>query len=158
MDISSLAAELVAAATAKGVTIGLAESCTGGLLSACITDIAGSSAVLQASLVTYSNEAKVSLLGVPAEVIVVHGAVSAEVAAAMVNGVLARIDVDLVISITGIAGPSGGSTEKPIGTVWFGFGQRGRGVVTFHELFSGSRDEIRRQSVAYALKMLSAEL
>ena len=154
MDTQSKAQRLLDLAIAKSKTIGLAESCTGGLVAASITDLAGASAVLQASLVTYSNAAKMALLDVPETVLAEHGAVSAETAAAMVAGVLDKVAVDMAVSITGIAGPGGGSAAKPVGTVWFGIQQRGAPVVTECLHFSGSRADIRSQAVGFALDAL----
>ena len=149
-----MAQELVAVAAAKGLTIALAESCTGGMLAATITDIAGSSAVLQASFVTYSNLAKIAMLHVPKNVLCEHGAVSSEIAAAMADGVIKNLNVNISLSITGIAGPGGGSAAKPIGTVWFGYRQYDNAVKTECLHFHGSRAEIRQQAVAHALKIL----
>lgn len=104
----------------KNVTIATAESCTGGLIAATLTEVAGSSAVVDRGFVTYSNEAKFDMLGVPADLIEASGAVSGEVAAAMAEGALARANADITIAVTGIAGPDGGTDIKPVGLVWFG--------------------------------------
>ena len=110
--------------SAHGLKIAMAESCTGGLVSALLTDVSGSSAVLWGGVVAYSNECKTELLGVERETIERHGAVSAETARAMSIGLLQKSDVDLAIGITGIAGPTGGTVEKPVGLVWFSWAKR----------------------------------
>ena len=104
----------------KGIMVATAESCTGGLIAGTLTEVPGSSAVVDRGFVTYSNEAKTDMLGVPAEMIERYGAVSGEVAAAMAEGALARANADLTVSVTGVAGPDGGSDLKPVGLVWFG--------------------------------------
>src|SRR6516225_8261649 len=109
-----------------GRRLATAESCTGGMVAARLTDIAGSSDVVERGFITYSNEAKMELLGVPKALIADHGAVSAHVARAMAEGALAHAPVDLAVSITGIAGPGGGSERKPVGLVYFGLARRGR--------------------------------
>lgn len=133
-----------------------AESCTGGWVAQAITAIAGSSAWFERGFVTYSNEAKQEMLGVPAETIATHGAVSAETAAAMARGALARSRAALAVSITGVAGPTGGSVAKPVGTVWFGFAVRAGALSTRHRLFAGDRYSIRAQAVRFALQGLLA--
>jgi nicotinamide-nucleotide amidase len=155
-----LAAErLLAKARGAGLRIGTAESCTGGLIAGALTAIAGSSDVVEAGFVTYSNEAKTAMLAVPAELFATVGAVSDPVAAAMATGVLDRSPrIDLAVSVTGIAGPGGGSAEKPVGLVHFGLARRGRPVATSHEIFPGDRAGIRRATVAQALMLLAATL
>jgi nicotinamide-nucleotide amidase len=138
--------------------IATAESCTGGLIAATLTAIAGSSDVVERGFVTYSNAAKTGMLGVPAELIARHGAVSEEVARAMAEGALAHSPADLAVSVTGVAGPGGGSTEKPVGLVWFGCLRRGRSPGTLRRVFPGDRTEVRRASVAQALQLLRSEL
>ena len=132
----------------------MAESCTGGLIAASITNVSGASVVFHASLVTYSNTAKMRLLGVPEEHLLAHGAVSGEVAEAMTQGVLLHTDVDIALSVTGIAGPGGGSEEKPVGTVWFGCQLSGDLPVSICKHFEGDRASVREQSVEFALVML----
>ncbi len=147
---------LVEAYTAAGLMIAAAESCTGGLIAGAITEIAGSSTVFDRGFVTYSNEAKQEMLGVPPEMIVQHGAVSENVARAMAEGALARSKADVAVAVTGIAGPGGGSAEKPVGTVWFGLARR-RGTVTSERLvFSGGRSDVRQATVEHALFLLGA--
>ena len=130
-----------------------AESCTGGMIAAALTDIAGSSAVVERGFVTYSNAAKSELLGISPALIVARGAVSAEVAAAMAEGALAHSHTAVAVSVTGIAGPDGGSPEKPVGLVWFGLSTSGE-TTTKHEVFSGDRADIRRQATEKALALL----
>ena len=137
-----------------GLKLATAESCTGGMVAAALTDIAGSSSVVERGFVTYSNEAKTELLGVPADLIRRHGAVSAEVAAAMAEGALARAPVDLAVSITGIAGPGGATPGKPVGLVYLGIVRRGSEVQTERHVFEGDRSEIRSTATRRALELL----
>jgi len=151
------ATRLVRLAKAAGVKLATAESCTGGLIAGAITAVPGSSAVFTHGFVTYGNDAKAEMLGVEPGLIEAVGAVSSEVAAAMAQGALARGKADVAVSVTGIAGPDGGSAEKPVGTVWFGLAKAG-GVTTYHRLFAGSRRAVRAQSVDFALGLLSKEV
>jgi nicotinamide-nucleotide amidase len=151
--LSNLAEKVVAAFTAQGKMLATAESCTGGMIAAALTDIAGSSAVVERGFVTYSNAAKSELLGISPALIVARGAVSAEVAAAMAEGALAHSHTAVAVSVTGIAGPDGGSPEKPVGLVWFGLSTSGE-TTTKHEVFSGDRADIRRQATEKALALL----
>jgi nicotinamide-nucleotide amidase len=155
--LTALASELIAEGTARGVTIATAESCTGGLIVGALTEIAGSSAVVDRGFVTYSNEAKAEMLGVPAELIARLGAVSKEVAVAMVEGALARSNADIAVSVTGVAGPGGGTRDKPVGVVHFAAMPRG-GLVRHAEHRFGDigRSEIRLATVREALLMLRA--
>jgi nicotinamide-nucleotide amidase len=149
------AAEVLAACRVRGWKVATAESCTGGLIAGALTDIAGSSDVVEGGFVTYSNEVKTLSLGVPSELIARVGAVSAEVARAMAEGVLARLpQVDLAIAVTGVAGPGGGSAEKPVGLVHFGLARRGGPPLAHHEIFPGDRAAIRLATVLKALAML----
>jgi nicotinamide-nucleotide amidase len=142
---------------AKKLTIATAESCTGGLVAATLTEIPGSSDVVERGFVTYSNAAKTAMLGVPADVIARFGAVSRETAEAMAQGALAHSPADLAVSITGIAGPGGGSPGKPVGLVHFAAAARG-GPLVHHESRFGDigRAQVRHVSVKQALDMLSA--
>lgn len=133
-------------------TLVTAESCTGGWVAQVVTSVAGSSAWFERGFVTYSNDAKHEALGVPRDVLRKHGAVSEETARAMALGALAHSRATLALSITGIAGPGGGSAEKPVGTVCFGWAARGRDPVTQTRLFGGDRESVRRQSVIHALE------
>jgi len=151
-----IAAELVALCKARGVTVATAESCTGGLIAAAITEVPGSSAVFGQGFVTYSNAAKTELLGVPAGLIAAIGAVSEAVAARMAAGARKRAGADLAVSVTGIAGPDGGTPQKPVGTVCFGLASPS-GVTTYTKRFMGNRHEVREQSVAFALELLSKQ-
>ncbi len=128
-----------------------AESCTGGWISKVCTDIPGSSAWFERGFVTYSNEAKHEMLGVPEEKLLAFGAVSREVAESMATGVLNHAPVQYGLAVTGVAGPDGGSDEKPVGTVWFAWSARGRVPESECCLFSGDRDDVRRKTVAHAL-------
>lgn len=149
-----IAARLVLACRTRRLTLATAESCTGGLIAGAITAIAGSSAVLDRGFVTYSNAAKTEMLGVPAALIRDVGAVSQAVAQHMAAGAKQQAQVGIAVSVTGIAGPDGGSAEKPVGTVWFGLANRHGEVTTHHMLFPGDRDAIRAASVDYALTLL----
>jgi PncC family amidohydrolase len=137
----------------RSLTLGLAESCTGGLVASRITDVPGSSAYFMAGLVTYSNEAKTKFLSVPDKIITRHGAVSNIVAERMAKGVRAAAGVDIGLSITGIAGPDGGSPGKPVGTVFIALATKKQAFVK-KCLFRGNRREVRRHSSEEALTML----
>lgn len=143
---------------AAGWRLATAESCTGGLVAAALTEIAGSSDVVDRGFVTYSNAAKSDMLGVPAALIETHGAVSAEVARAMASGALARSAAQAAVSITGVAGPGGGSETKPVGTVWFGLAAQGTAPSAERMLFSGDRAAVRLASVRHALSLLHRAL
>lgn len=152
--IAHLAAEFLAAARHRSMRVATAESCTGGLVSAALTEIAGSSDVFERGFVTYSNLAKTELLGVPAELIAEHGAVSAPVARAMAEGALERSQAGIAVAITGVAGP-GSSESKPAGLVHFGLAQSGHETVTRDCQFSGlDRAGVRKASVRTALEWL----
>jgi nicotinamide-nucleotide amidase len=140
----------------KQLRVTTAESCTGGLIAAALTAIAGSSDVVDRAFVTYSNEAKREMIGVPWDAILGHGAVSEPVARAMAAGALARANADIAVSVTGVAGPGGGSAEKPVGLVHFGAVRTGFDPVVEQHVFPGDRDQIRRLTVLTALAMLSA--
>jgi nicotinamide-nucleotide amidase len=146
---------LVRAYAASGRRIATAESCTGGLVAGLLTAVPGSSAVLERGFVTYSNEAKTDLVGVPTDLISAHGAVSEPVARAMAEGALGRSRADAAVSITGIAGPGGGSPNKPVGLVHFGFAPKGAPTRHIERRFGDlGRAEIRRLSVEQALALL----
>jgi nicotinamide-nucleotide amidase len=150
----ALAEKVLAACRQRGWTLATAESCTGGMVAAALTSIAGASDVFERGFVTYTDRAKSELLGIDAALIKEHGAVSAETAAAMAAGALAKAPVDLAVSITGIAGPSGGSAEKPVGLVYFGLAVRGGAVVTEKKILGGDRDGIRYAATLRALELL----
>lgn len=149
-----LAQKLVSTATQAGIKVATAESCTGGGVAAAITDIAGSSAVLDCGLVTYANRAKQHLLSVPEHTLAEHGAVSRETAEAMLAGLWPQSDAAAAVAITGIAGPDGGTAEKPVGTVWFAWGLRGNGTESSCMRFDGDRATVRAEAVDYALNRL----
>ena len=157
--MNDLAERLVKEAISKGVMIAAAESCTGGLVSAAITSIAGSSAMFDRGFGTYSNEAQAELLGVSSDLIKNYGAVSAEVATAMAEGALTHSKATLSVAITGIAGPGGGSIEKPVGLVHFATAVKGQDTRAFEKrLGSISRDAIRHGAVHAALQALLSRL
>lgn len=131
-----------------------AESCTGGLIAATCTDLAGSSAWFERGLVTYSNAAKTELLGVDPALIAQHGAVSDAVVRAMVQGALKHAHAQVAVAVTGVAGPGGGSADKPVGTVWFGFALPGQ-VLTERRHFAGDRAQVRSATVQHALVRLT---
>jgi nicotinamide-nucleotide amidase len=134
----------------RRLSLATAESCTGGWIAKCCTDRAGSSAWFERGFVTYSNAAKHDLLGVDAQVLEQAGAVSEIVARQMAAGAVSRSAADVSVAVTGIAGPDGGSADKPVGTVWFGWSLEGA-VSTDCRVFDGDRDSVRRQAVAHAL-------
>jgi len=158
-DILALAADVLDGCRRRGWRIATCESCTGGLVAAALTEAAGSSAVFDRGYVTYSNDAKAALLGVPEHLLASYGAVSSQVAAAMAQGALARADADLTVSITGIAGPGGGSAEKPVGLVYFATAVQGGGIVGHMELYGDlGRSAVRQAALATALRLLQARL
>ncbi len=149
------ATRVLDACRARGWTVATAESCTGGLVAAALTAIAGSSDVVDRGFVTYSNAAKQSMLGVPATLLDRHGAVSREVAEAMARGALAQSPVDLAVAITGIAGPGGGNAEKPVGLVHFAAAARDGRLVSREQRYGDiGRETVRHRSVLEALGML----
>ena len=155
-EIWTQAEDLLAACRDRGQKVATAESCTGGLIAGALTAIAGSSDVVERGFVNYSNEAKHEMLGVPAPLFDQVGAVSEEVARAMAEGAVNRSPADLAVSVTGIAGPGGGSPEKPVGLVHMAAARQG--VETRHErhVFPGDRDAVRRATVVAALTLLQA--
>ncbi len=152
------AESLLAACRAKDIMLATAESCTGGLIAATLTAIAGSSDVLDRGFVTYSNEAKHEQIGVPMPLIQAHGAVSEEVARAMAEGALARSRATIAISVTGITGPGGGTAEKPVGLVCFGLAKTGQPAVSETHILPGDRAGIRAAAVAHAFAMIRARI
>jgi nicotinamide-nucleotide amidase len=153
----TLAIDVGKALQRKGWMLATAESCTGGGVAQAVTDIAGSSGWFERGFVTYSNEAKSAMLGVPAELIAQHGAVSAEVAAAMATGAVAHSAAQVALSTTGIAGPGGAVPGKPVGTVWFGWSVGGV-ADTERMVFDGDRQAVREQAVLHALQGLLRRL
>jgi nicotinamide-nucleotide amidase len=152
--LSDLAEKVLNAFKTKGKMLATAESCTGGMVAAALTDIAGSSAVVERGFVTYSNRAKAQLLGIDPALIEAHGAVSREVAEAMARGALAQSATDVAVAVTGIAGPDGGTADKPVGLVWFGLAAAGTPTTTNHVVFKGDRAHVRRQATEKALALL----
>lgn len=152
-DLFELARDVGQALHTKGQLLATAESCTGGGVAQAVTDIAGSSAWFERGFVTYTNLSKTEMLGVPAQLIASHGAVSEEVAAAMARGALAHSGAHVAVATTGIAGPGGAVPGKPVGTVWFGWASAGA-VQTERQVFAGDRQAVREQAVAHALRGL----
>ena len=155
-EIREAAEQVLLTCRMKKLKVVTAESCTGGLIAAALTAIAGSSDVVDRGFVTYSNEAKREMIGVPWDAILGHGAVSEPVARAMAAGALARSNADIAVSVTGVAGPGGGSDEKPVGLVHLGAVRAGFEPIVERHVFPGDRDQIRRLTVLTALAMVSA--
>jgi nicotinamide-nucleotide amidase len=154
-EVQALATRVLAAARARKWMIATAESCTGGLVAGALTEIAGSSDVVDRGFITYSNQAKTALVGVPETTLTAHGAVSRQTAEAMAKGALERAGVDLTVAITGIAGPGGGSAEKPVGLVHFAAAAKdGRLIQREKRYGDAGRSEVRRLSVIEALNLL----
>jgi nicotinamide-nucleotide amidase len=159
--VRDLAQTLVDALNAAGKTLSTAESCTGGWIAKTLTDIPGSSACFAYGIVSYSNGAKESLLGVGNQTLIDHGAVSAETVTEMAEGALGLSGADLGVAVSGIAGPDGGGDDKPVGTVWFAWAVRGKSGITTdtdRQTFEGSREAIRLQSVVHALRGVQERL
>jgi nicotinamide-nucleotide amidase len=158
-EAEELARQVLVKCRAGGIMVATAESCTGGMIAAALTDIAGSSAVVDRGFVTYSNEAKTEMLGVRQETLRAHGAVSAETACEMAAGALRHSRAGIAVSVTGIAGPDGASPEKPVGLVWFGLARTGQEAVAEKRLFDNrGRAFVRSESVKTALGMILAAL
>ncbi|RWM14357.1 MAG: CinA family protein [Mesorhizobium sp.] len=154
MSNAELAIALLQACQQRGIMLATAESCTGGLIIAALTDIAGSSVVVDRGFITYSNEAKMEMLGVSAATLDAHGAVSRETVLEMAAGALTYSQASLSLAVTGIAGPSGGSADKPVGLVWFGIALAGLPVVAERQLFGQKgREFIRHETVRHALQL-----
>jgi nicotinamide-nucleotide amidase len=154
-ETRALAVRVLDACRARKWTVATAESCTGGLVAGALTEIAGSSDVVDRGFVTYSNAAKMAMVGVPKATLRQFGAVSRQTAQAMASGALARADVDLTVAITGVAGPGGGSTEKPVGLVHFAMATKDGGLAHREKRYGDiGRSEVRRLSVIEALTML----
>ncbi len=154
-EILALAQLVLEGCRARGWHVATAESCTGGLVAAALTAIAGSSDVVERGLVAYSNEAKSELLGVPPATIAAYGAISAETAAAMARGAVGRAAVDLAVSVTGIAGPGGGSATKPVGLVFLGLAWRDGQSRTERHVFPGDRAAVRNAALLRALSLIA---
>ncbi len=150
--------DLVETLTSKmrglGLMLATAESCTGGMIAVAMTERPGSSAVFERGFVTYSNDAKTELLDVPKDMLMKHGAVSSQVAIAMVKGAIAHSRAEIAVSVTGVAGPDGGTEKKPVGLVYIGFGDKAGVIEVAEHRFSGDRASIRQQTTESALKHL----
>jgi nicotinamide-nucleotide amidase len=157
LPFEALAQQVLDACRVRGIMLATAESCTGGMIAAALTDIAGSSDVIDRGFVTYSNEAKMEMIGVSKTTLDAHGAVSRETALEMASGALARSHAGIALAVTGIAGPGGGSLEKPVGLVWFGLAMTERETIAERRLFDDrGRAFIRGESVKTALEMVPA--
>jgi nicotinamide-nucleotide amidase len=152
-ELEELALKLGRALEKRRWRLATAESCTGGWIGKAVTDVAGSSQWFSGGIVAYSNAAKVGLLGVPGDAIAAHGAVSEETVCAMAEGARSRFAADLAVAVSGVAGPGGGSADKPVGTVHFAWAEAG-GVTAARRIFAGGRESVRRQTVAVALERL----
>jgi nicotinamide-nucleotide amidase len=153
-DWGGLADRFLKACARRKILVATAESCTGGMIISLLTDIPGSSSMVDRGFVTYSNEAKEDMVGVSRETLEKHGAVSAETAYEMAEGALKNSRAGITLAVTGIAGPDGGSAEKPVGLVWFGMALKGKPVVTEKVIFQNlGRDYIRRETAKHALHM-----
>ena len=154
-DIVEAAKNLLTICKRKNLLVATAESCTAGLVAGTLTEVPGTSSILDRGFITYSNEAKHQMLGVPQETLEKHGAVSAQTAEAMVRGVLGRSRVHLAVSVTGIAGPDGGNEKKPVGLVFFAAGTRGGKILAVEKRYGAvGRSQVRKQSVLQAFRML----
>lgn len=153
-ELMQLSEQVGLALKAQGATVTTAESCTGGWIAKALTDIAGSSAWFERGFVTYSNEAKSQMIGVSEVTLLDNGAVSEPVVVEMAIGALRAARATYAVSVSGVAGPDGGSAEKPVGTVWFGVACANGQGVTRRECFAGDREAVRRQATAYALNLL----
>lgn len=152
---ADLAAKALEACRSRGLMVATAESCTGGMVAAALTDIAGSSDVFDRGFVTYSNEAKMDMLGVDPQTLADHGAVSKQTALEMADGALARSRADIAVALTGIAGPGGGTPDKPVGLVWFALAAKGAGAEAFEMRFADTgRAAIRIAATDHALELL----
>jgi len=156
-DLLALAGQLGRELCEAGHLLALAESCTGGWIAHSVTEIAGSSAWFDRGFVTYSNAAKIAMLGVNDATLQAHGAVSAQTAAEMVAGALMHSDADIALAVTGIAGPGGGTAEKPVGLVFIAWQRRGQPCHCIEQQFEGDRHAVRRQTVRKALRCLLGE-
>lgn len=150
-DLSKLSQQVVEQLANKELTLSTAESCTGGMIASAITDVSGSSSVFGYGFVTYANEAKHDMVGVDMDLIQTYGAVSHEVCKAMAEGAVKASGADIAVSCTGVAGPTGGTTEKPVGLVYIGICEAGKAAHSSENHFEGDRDDIRRQTVYTAL-------
>lgn len=153
-SLVELAAEALESCRRSGLMLAVAESCTGGMVAACFTSLAGASAVLDRGFVTYTNRSKQDMLGVPPHLFTTIGAVSEEVARAMAEGVIERSQAQVSVSVTGIAGPGGATVGKPVGLVHMASARKGRATLHERHVFSGDRDAVRRQATEAAFRLL----
>lgn len=153
-ELEALALTLGRALEKRGWRLATAESCTGGWIAKAVTDVAGSSQWFHGGIVAYSNAAKIALLGVPGDVLAAHGAVSEEAVRAMAEGARSRFAADLAVAVSGVAGPGGGTPDKPVGTVHFAWAEPG-GITAARRIFAGDRESVRRLTVALALERLN---
>lgn len=156
--IRLLAADVLMASRQAGVKLATAESCTGGLIAGALTEIAGSSDVVDRGFVTYSNQAKCDLLGVAIELLIEHGAVSEPVARAMAEGAVAHSSAEVAVAVTGIAGPGGGTATKPVGLVHLACARKGHATLHERRIFTGDRGAVRMAAVKAALKLIQRSL
>lgn len=154
VELMQLSTEVGQQLLKRMATVTTAESCTGGWIAKVLTDVSGSSQWFERGFVTYSNQAKQELVGVTASSLENYGAVSEQVVSEMAEGALLKAGADIAISVSGIAGPDGGTAEKPVGTVWFGFAVSGQETSALRQVFSGDREAVRRQATAWALLRL----
>jgi nicotinamide-nucleotide amidase len=157
-DVGRVAKALVERLAAAGKVVATAESCTGGWIAKALTDVAGSSAVFGYGIVSYSNDAKAKVLGVREATLAQSGAVSQETVVEMAEGVLHLSGADISVAVSGIAGPDGGSSDKPVGTVWFAWSSPAAGTTAHIACFGGDRDDVRRQTVLLALNGVDERL
>ena len=157
-NLTTLATKLGAALKARGYMLALAESCTGGMVAEVITSVAGSSAWFDRGFVTYSNQAKIDMLGVSTQTLETFGAVSEQIAAEMAVGALKHSQTQIAGSITGIAGPDGGTADKPVGTVCFAWAETNQPTITMTKNFDGNRGEIRQQATSFLMRQLIDQL
>ena len=157
-ELATLSIELGAALKAHGFILALAESCTGGMVAQTVTSVAGSSAWFDRGFVTYSNQAKIDMLGVSAQTLETFGAVSEQIAAEMAFGALKRSQAHIAGSITGIAGPNGGTADKPVGTVCFAWAEANQPTMTMTKNFDGNRGKIRQQATTFLMRQLIDQL
>ena len=153
-NIIESATETIKTCKSTGLMVATVESCTGGLVAGALTSVAGSSDVLDRGFVTYSNEAKHEMVGVPMQLIEAYGAVSSEVARAMAQGGVAQSNAQIAVAITGVAGPGGGTEAKPVGLVHFGCFREDGAYALYHEVYQGDRDAVREVSILQALAMI----
>ena len=156
--LTGLAGDVILACKNKNLRLATAESCTGGLIAGCLTEISGASDVLQHGYVTYANQAKINLLGVPADILGKHGAVSEPVSRAMAEGAISSGDASIAVSVTGISGPGGGTYEKSVGLVHISVARTGYETLHERHVFDGDRNAVRLQTIEAALELLLSQV